>query len=443
MSWRPPQGPTGPSALAYGRAGVPSVQPAIVLPVAELFIVAVALVFSSNLLEVFLRSGEGGGIVRLLYLMIYAAAGYLALRAGALGLLVIRAWAILVLILLPCLSFAWSVLPAETIERMIGVVGTTIVGLFLGWHFRCREIVILLAWALLLNMVLSIAVIVAVPQIGIAQSGPWQGTWVGIHFHKNGLGAAAQLSFLVMVYATVISGGLNRKLFAGGMALSLLLLVGSKSTTALLIAMAGFSTFLMVFAFQHATKLAIMLVCAGLVVTPMIGLMIWQFDLIALVLNFFGKDFNLSSRVPLWSLLWPFVEDRFWLGYGYGAFWQLDLPWIDLIEARLNFVPFYSHNGVMELLLNGGVILLAAFAWVYLTTFARAIVFSLSKASRPEMGFPLVFLIIFLLGNVTEATILSRNDLFWTLFVAFSALLLKEVSLKLGDRQGAPVAIAR
>jgi exopolysaccharide production protein ExoQ len=63
---------------------------------------------------------------------------------------------------------------------------------------------------------------------------------------------------------------------------------------------------------------------------------------------------SLSGRGFIWPICWEFIEQRPWLGYGYGSFWTPSR--IELFLEELQFSMFEAHNGYLELLLGTGII---------------------------------------------------------------------------------------
>jgi O-antigen ligase len=411
----------------------------IVVPVADWFVVVAGLVLTTSILPTLLMPGggdeAGSPLVRAGYLALYAASIALLTYAGAVPAAITRLPLLVAVLGWPVASVLWSVAPAETVERLIGLVGSSALGLFLGWRYRGSDVVRLLAWSLLWAVALSAAAIVLVPSIGIDHSaGPWAGAWLGLHLHKNALGTTAALGVLLLAFAVPEVGGWRRVVFILGAALSLLLLAGSQSTTSVLACGVGLAVaggLLLVRRAPTFGFLALLVVAVNLCVFAAMAV---QLDLIPKTLAWLGKSETLSSRIPLWQLTWLFVEDRFWLGYGYGVFWLPDLPWVDLIEARLRFVPFYSHNGILELWIGGGLVAVLLVAALYLLTLFRGAVAFLRGGLKPEAAFPLAFLAYLAVQNFPEATLLMRNDLSWIIFLSIASRYGRQVSVRVRAR---------
>lgn len=405
------------------------------LPVADLVVVFGVLIFGTNVLEVTLRGGSMEQFIGFVYMGCYAAGLILAVISGAVPKALLRNPLLTGLLLVPLASMLWSVDRDMTQLRTLMLMGTSLFGLFIGWHYDRARLVRLLAIGVSLNVLLSAALIVAVPSIGIDQAGPWAGTWVGAFMHKNGLGAATGIAMLILFYGIATSTGVWRLGFILVFALAGVLLVGSKSATSLVVTIIGL---LIAFGFQfwrRAPGLTLATLLAGLVFLPILAVLLAQKDMLVLLLDSLEKDMTVHGRTDIWQLVWPYIMDRFWLGYGYGSFWQPGFPWVSQLQARLHYTPFYSHNGIVELWIAGGALSVGLAIAVFLGTLVKALILGLRETASPEAGFAFVFLLCFAFRNITESSLLQANDFLWLLFVALVVSTSKSVlfSLRAND----------
>jgi len=63
---------------------------------------------------------------------------------------------------------------------------------------------------------------------------------------------------------------------------------------------------------------------------------------------------SLTGRLPLWTELTPFVEDRLFWGYGYDSFWTADR--IDTISSELQWGLREAHSAYIDTVLSIGII---------------------------------------------------------------------------------------
>ncbi len=129
-----------------------------------------------------------------------------------------------------------------------------------------------------------------------------------------------------------------------------MLLLGSRSATALVVAIIGLTLASLLILWQRARGLSIAILLAAALFLPLLAIVLVQQDVVGLVLSGLQKDLTAHGRTDIWRLVWPYINDRFWLGYGYGSFWQPGFPWFNQIQARLYYAPHYSHNGVYRAL---------------------------------------------------------------------------------------------
>jgi exopolysaccharide production protein ExoQ len=106
------------------------------------------------------------------------------------------------------LSFAWSEAPDKTLTGSIGMIGTTLFGLYIASRFTLKEQLKLVAWVFGIVIVLSILFIGALPQYGI-MGGVHAGAPRGVFTHKNGLGKFMVLSLVAFLLLVTSPGSKN------------------------------------------------------------------------------------------------------------------------------------------------------------------------------------------------------------------------------------------
>lgn len=413
------------SQLATGRSAA-----TLRLPMAELIVLAGIVVFGTNVLEVSLRGGPMEPFVGYTFSVFYLTFFTLLFITGAVPKALLHNPILAILLLLPLLSIFWSVDPATSRLRIFLLFGTTAFGLFIGWHYDRARLIRLLAVGVTLNMMLSMALIVAMPSIGIDQTEAWGGTWVGAYNHKNGLGAAAGVALLILFYAILTSSGPLRLGFLAGFALAAVVLVGSKSATSLVVAIIGLALASGFQLWRRAPGVALTTLLAILLFLPIAALLISQQDVVSAFFDALEKDMTVHGRTDIWRLVWPYITDRFWFGYGFGSFWQPGFPWVTQMEARLRYTPFYSHNGVVETWIAGGAVTVALAIAVYFGTLIKSAISAL-RETAPDASFAFVFLVCFALRNITESSLLQPNDFLWIIFVALVVSTSKSVIVRL------------
>jgi len=79
---------------------------------------------------------------------------------------------------------------------------------------------------------------------------------------------------------------------------------------------------------------------------------------------------TLTGRVPLWREVLTYIEERPWLGYGYGGFWNV--PRMRRISENQGWQIAHSHSAYLETVLNVGVIGAVVLFGAILLTFVTA-----------------------------------------------------------------------
>jgi O-antigen ligase len=319
-----------------------------------------------------------------------------------------------VLLALALASITWSFGPSVTLRRSIALLGTTVVGIYLGTRYTREELFRILFWVLATVTAASL-----ITGFALGAGGPGA-AWRGVFGSKNELGHV--MAMAAATAATYFMEPRGRRYWAAGtflIAVALLVLSGSKG--ALVVLFAG----LMIFPLSHVFRvrpgltgtaaLAAFAAC-GMVVTMLMG----NSDT---VLNLLGRDATLTGRTPLWALIWERIKVRPLLGYGYGGFWlQWNPPSGDIWRVSMftgGWLPPNGHNGFIDLWADLGLAGLGAFLFSFASNATRALRLVRESASALDR-FPLLFLYLVVLSNLTESELVTHNSLVWLVYVALS-----------------------
>ena len=316
--------------------------------------------------------------------------------------------------LLAVASCAWSLDPFLTLRRALPFALAGLFGLWFSVRFPLPRQLAILRITLVALALGTIAVVLLNPAIGLDHSSGHAADWQGVFTQKNAcgrimvLGTAVILfgerftgarfgAFLLFVFVLVMSGSRGAWLIEG----SLLLLWGA-----------------LAIAQRTGPRLRTLLAIAAPVkiVSVGFGLLLGVHRLVPLI----GRDPTLSGRAAIWLQVSRFIAQRPMLGYGYDAFWRgMQGPSFQ-IAASLHFIVAHAHNGFLEIALELGFagILLFALSWM------RAWCALWPHWRRGEIGkiaWPLAFLLLIVLYDLDENTLLIYNGMFWVLYVAVIA----------------------
>jgi O-antigen ligase len=144
----------------------------------------------------------------------------------------------------------------------------------------------------------------------------------------------------------------------------------SKSTTALLAALlfCGISGFDSLWRKGGAARTAGVIM--AVVLAPLIIVAAAAPDTF---LEMIGKDPTLTGRTEIWAYVIRDIWMKPLLGWGYFGFWYLTNPAALEISDAVHWVVPQSHNGLLEWLLNIGVLGTALFALILIRIFVLAL----------------------------------------------------------------------
>lgn len=375
-----------------------------------------AVVVSGALLPLIFDPGrtgpeEGNPAWRLLLAVSYLAVALVLLPWYRETLFVLRLnWSLVSLLVLALLSSLWADTPGLVLQRSIGLLGTTLLGVALAVRVSFEEQLRLLSWLFRVVAFLSIAFIVLFPSYGISK----EGEWMGVFGYKNALGTGMGLALLVEWQLPAV-GRFSKVLKGLATLLYAFLLLKSDSITPA-VAIVVTLIFISIYKFA-ALRLRVPLYAVFLIVAAVVS-----FGLSLIVANsdwamgLLGRSSNLTGRTEIWSLVIAFIPQRPILGYGYSGFWLGASPESFVVNRVIGGPVMYSHNGYLEIFLNLGVIGFLLTLVFIATGMKRA--FSLSRQHLISTSlWPLVFLVYFILHNIGECTLMMQS-LEWALCVS-------------------------
>ena len=315
-------------------------------------------------------------------------------------------------------SVLWSINPDQTLRRTVALVFTTLGGVILAARWRWAGIAEIMATALGLLAVASLIACLFVPSFGRMHE-LFPGAWRGLWLEKNALGNMMTIGFMACAAAAILEPR-RARLWWPAAGLCLLLVLGSTSKTSLVSCLLGGCGIALVWVMRRGP--------AGRVIGTygaVVGLLLVGFVLLVasnVVLAALGKDATLTGRTQIWAAVMRRIQDRPWLGYGYGAVWDDASPWSPLawIIKQAGFRPGHSHNSWLQQWLDLGVAGLCAWALYFIETCTRAVI-ALYRSPGAYLAVP--FLLVYAMTSLTESIAVTFNDCRWLFFVAIAARL--------------------
>lgn len=384
--------------------------------------------------------GSGGLAKRVLWVLIYLAAPTrLVQRFGTdwLRWTLRHQPALSLLLVLAAVSCLWSLTPLVTVQKAASLLGTTMLGVFIGYTCRPESVTRVLHWTFAGLIISSFvaALWVPAPATG-AMAAPG---WSGIMEYKNSFGALAACATMFFLIVT-----LKRQTHPiWGVALtglSLLAVVWARSRTSVialgvsLVATAyltiGRTTGPPIAATARRMSLGLVLAVA---LIPL---------LLAPLVHVLDPD-PLNGRLRLWAGVLTIVSDRPWSGYGYGAVWGWSNPMM-LPQVPISGRPWaiHPHNSLMmvasELGIPGVIV-----ACIYLLGALVSAGRLLERAPSSFAVFAFAFLVCLTVMGFAEAHLLRIHSLFWILLVAVTITVQRTLTRDLDPDQPARTGLGR
>ncbi|MEY2857616.1 MAG: hypothetical protein RLZZ74_1928 [Cyanobacteriota bacterium] len=391
-------------------------------PWEQAFATASLLLFSQGFYSLVLGPGIGGkegdtesAVLRfafiLIYLITFTLLGFRLPRTVT--YLKTNLW-LLFIIGMVIFSMSWSSLPDVTFKKAIALIGSSSFALYLASRFNFEEQLKILGWSFGIALFCSYIFALVIPTYGIMPSGAWR----GIYPHKNGLGESMFISFLTFYFLS-ISAKQYRTLCKICCLLSVVIILLAQSGTALISVMFIFTTAqaLKLVSFKSKKTVFAILLLLMLIALSLFFVMLN----VNTLLNVFDKDITLTGRTPLWSDLWGFIQQKPWLGYGFGTFFSGSHRETAIIWKVHDWIPPHAHNGFIQIWLDIGVIGLAVFSISYFGCLFNAL-FKYLIAKELKMQWIFLLLLYTVFFNLTEVSFLSQGTLWILSLVAIYSM---------------------
>jgi exopolysaccharide production protein ExoQ len=375
----------------------------------------------------------GTAILQIIWGALYAAGVWALCRRHGLRWLAssVRWLPLLWLVLAIALaSSLWSFDPSITLRRALSMIGTTVLGVYLGYSFEQRSLARVLFLSLVILITSSIVVAVAAPEYGVAG-----GAWKGITGNRNSLAMMAALGTVFFLVQS-LCGRVDWRYGLGLAGVSLFVLIMTGSATSTLAVAGGTAVVLLFHLSDHPCLRPRML--AGLLLLAValggLGLALAvhaQHDVMASgrwlsgleqVAELLDRDVTLTGRTHLWSGALQIIAERPWTGYGFEIVWGFgDETYLPHVAATASSAPD-AHNAYLDLATELGLpAAVAALLLMIRTWFAAAGAFERRRSWFALLAIGVLFM--FMVINLTESIMFISRDTPWILFVAIAVAL--------------------
>jgi exopolysaccharide production protein ExoQ len=370
-----------------------------------------------------------GNPLNRLVLLTLAGMAVLVLSANyrALPALILGASATWIISALAVLSMFWSDFPDLTLRRAVVLVCMVVIsaGVAAGIQDlrKATKVFSLFAACVVLLNFAALAILPgqAMSDIGLQ----------GIYSQKNVAGTVGMIA--VLAHATWLFGW--RHTPSGALAaamilcLSMAFLVLTESKTSLALTILGLGLLVLYRLTIKAGPIVILAATlAALAFSAFFVLLlaINEFSLMAL-LELVLEDTSFTGRDELWAFASRVAMERPWLGHGYAAFWDVGIgadpvhrvdagTWLGDTEPG---IINQAHNGYLELWLQLGLPATLLAGGAFIALFFKSLLKSFSSGDNSQPVFALfsVMALIFILHNITEASLFVRGILLFSVML--------------------------
>lgn len=406
-----------------------------------LLIFCLMFLIGTDVIQTVVGPGGIGGPLRLLVLL--PTYGLVLMNYRYLIRSIVAAPELALLVLIAAASVFWTETPSNTVRKLLPLLATTSLAMMIAATMSLKS---LLRNFAVFGVFMALASLIAVMLFTDARGAePWPNTWRGVFNHKNSLGAVSAVSLIVIAPVIATANGKQRRLFTLGAVLLAFMLFMSESRTSQMIAVISLLAFGIAVMYQRYMRL-----WAAAYIGLLLLLVFSVYVLFASgawdnLLGSLGRKPTLSGRIPIWELVWPHVTEKIWFGYGFDGFWDANSRAVIEIarDKSVGFLPHYSHNGLIELLLDVGIFGLPLFL-LHLTRSVRGSMVTSSLYSARLLGAgAMVLALAFVMFNTTESSILGSTSVNWMTFVAITTKLSILVrTSKQPRRQSHPFSVA-
>ena len=308
------------------------------------------------------------------------------------------------------LSVLWAADFSESFYRSLKLAGLILIGFSISVRFGLKEQVEIFAFSGSLLVIVSFFYCLILPDKGIVDGGAWQ----GIYQQKNVLGRIMNIStitFILQAMSCQRYRWLN--LIFAALAFALVILSNSSSSSLILLTLLAVLPLYRALGWSYSWIIPFF----SIVILSIGSLSLLFVNRLDYFLDFIGKDATLTGRLPLWEMIFAKIWEHPWLGYGFGGFWTGWSGEAADIWRIENWEPPHSHNGLLDLWLAVGLVGVVLATLVLATIFFRSLHCLRSSKSASDI-WPLLFLTLLILTNITESTMAVHSSIYWVLYIA-------------------------
>ena len=305
------------------------------------------------------------------------------------------------------LSALWSIDPQTTMRRGVLYLFVVVGAIGVSSNMDGDEFIGVLGLACGISAVASILL----PAISSGDALMGDSDFRGIFSHKNVLGQVMAVGALASLHGIRV-GGRKRLRNVVMLALFTIVALAAQSATSFMTIFAFCGAEVIITLFRKGAAARVMAIGAVALMVPVVVVATAFPDSL---LELIGRDPTLTGRTDLWAYVLTDIAQKPLLGWGYAAFWSPNDPAALEISNVLKWYVPQAHNGVLEMLLNIGLVGTAFFIFLW----ARNVWLALRCLRTPQKGLAISSLLSFggiLLVGISETVLTNPLQVFTPLF---------------------------
>jgi exopolysaccharide production protein ExoQ len=302
------------------------------------------------------------------------------------------------------ISVLWSVTPMVTVTRGIAYFSTVVGAIGIVELSDSTELMNLMAVASGISAVASVLAGVMIPNSALSTINDTIALR-GIFTQKNTLGQNMMVGVLAGLYGLQCLQRARYRYFLL-IALCTAVALAAKSGTTLLIIVLYFLLSPLTTLYVRGASGRVLSIILTTILIPPFCFSLFNPDII---LSFLDKDPTLTGRTELWPYVIDIIYQEPVLGWGFQAFWIPSNPLAGEISSAVGWVVPEAHNGVLELLVQIGVVGTALFLFI----FFRNCIMAIKCMNGPGTAIgasSLLFLAGIMALSVTETVLLTPDQ---------------------------------
>ncbi|CEK31591.1 Lipid A core-O-antigen ligase and related enzymes [[Clostridium] sordellii] len=309
---------------------------------------------------------------------------------------------VIVLIITIITSSLWSINKESTIQNSLYLILTTAYAIYLYMSYPLKDILKMMTKVMFIIALLSIVIVNIFPQYGMNMYPNWN----GIYSQKNTLGRMMVIGIIcsyTCLKTSYFENKINKIFNISTLILCIINLIFSGSTTSIASIIIIY-TFSRLFKFKKKLLSLIIFLCIAIIIFVFIN----NSYLFSSLFELIHKDPNLTGRIGIWEISINRIKESNLMGYGFTASWDTNYM------NRFNYYKSYmtnSHNGILQLMLDIGLIGTLIYIFIFLSTLAKNSV-DFCENKYENMGLYLILLYLFF-TNFFEALTIQSFSIVW------------------------------